>query len=537
MLYSYMCNKCRKLEEKALKKEQAITVLTTQNTSHKDTINSQEIQISKLKEQLAWFRQQIFGQKSERFIDMPGENPILPGLEFSDEAVAEENTEGDKQHVEYDRNPKNRKKGSCTLVLPDDLPVKETVKDIPEDERIDPKTGENLVEIGRDTVDKLASSPGSCYIKRTVYVKYAVKNNPLSGIVQMSCEDSILTGSKFDESFMAEIVTEKLAYHMPFYRQQEKLACSGIKIERQTLSSLFVNLGQKLKPLHIEMKNAAFGYGYLFTDDTPARMLQPGKGKTKEVRMWIYEVANPNAPPYKVYAFSENHNYEHPLNFLKDFTGVIHADAFGAYVKIDRDIDTPIRWAACWAHGRRKFLEAEAGDQDFKNYILKMIRDLFNYEKVAWTKDAQDRLKIRNDLERPIVDAVFKKLWEKINSEILLPSQKLTKAIKYMLSYEKNFRLYLNDPNIRMENNAAERSVRKIVIGKKNWMFVGSPRAGESMAILYSFVQTCRALNINSREYLEDIFRRLNSHPHKNLRELLPDKWLEAKKQLAKIIV
>ena len=96
-----------------------------------------------------------------------------------------------------------------------------------------------------------------------------------------------------------------------------------------------------------------------------------------------------------------------------------------------------------------------------------MIRDLFNYEKVAWTKDAQDRLKIRNDLERPIVDAVFKKLWEKINSEILLPSQKLTKAIKYMLSYEKNFRLYLNDPNIRMENNAAERSVRKIVIGKK----------------------------------------------------------------------
>ena len=536
-----MCYKCKKLEEinkeqidilSSLKgtldyKNSAINTQSSTINTQKSTIESQQSEINILKEQLEWFKRQVFGPKSEKLSNLPYDNPVLPGLDLPDDLITEISPEEEKVTV---RNKKrNRRKGTSTLKLPDDIPVEIILKDIPESKRIDPVTGETLVEIGRETVNKLASTPASYFVKQYVYVKYANPNRPLCGIVQPQAEDSIIRGSKFDESFMSDTVVKKLAYHIPFYRQQEMMSCVNIEIERQTLSSLFVNLGQHLKPLYRVLKDATFQSGYLHTDDTPARMLKPGNGKTVEVRMWAYESAGPNAPPYIVYEFSENHKYEHPINFMKDFNGVIHADAFGAYVKLDKDPGSPISWAGCWAHARRHFFEAEAGDQELKKYILETISEIYKFEKVAWLNSAATRLEIRDKLERPRVDEIFNKLWHKVNTNILLPKEKLTKAINYMLNYEKNFRMYLDDPNLKIDNNSGERVVRKIVIGKKNWVFVGSPRAGESMAILYSFVQSCRALKINPQEYLEDIFKKLPSHPHKNLSELLPDQWKKAK--------
>ncbi len=536
-----MCCKCKKLEE--INREQIDILSSLEGTlDHKistinsqestiqhqnSTIESQKSQIDILNEQLDWFKRQTFGPKSEKLSNLPYDNPDLPGLNIPDDVIVEEPFDEEKVTV---RNKKRkRRKGTSTLKLPDDIPVEIILKDLPKSKRIDPVTGDTLVEIDRETVNKLASKPASYYVKQYVYVKYANPNRPLCGVVQEQAEDSILRGSKFDESFMADIVVKKLAYHIPFYRQQEMMNCVNIGIERQTLSSLFVNLGQKLKPLYYALKDATFISGYLHTDDTPARMLKPGNGKTVEVRMWAYESAGPNAPPYIVYDFSKDHKYEHPINFMKDFNGVIHADAFGAYVKLDKDPGSSINWAGCMAHARRKFFEAEAGDQKFKKYILETISEIYKYEKVAWMNSAATRLEIRDKLERPLVDEMFTKLWHKVKTEILLPKEKLTKAINYMLNYEKNFRMYLDDPNIKIDNNSGERIVRKVVIGKKNWMFVGSPKAGGSMAILYSFVQSCRALNIDPQKYLEDIFKRLPSHPHKNLAELLPEQWKKKK--------
>lgn len=481
--------------------------------------------ISGLQEQLAWFKKQLFGPKSERFVDdASGENVELPGFEELLAEVLPESPE--EEHIEYTRKKgKNRNKGACTLELPEDIEIKEIIKDISEDQRIHSETGEELVEIGREVVDKLACKPGNFYIKRFIYVKYAVPNNSLAGVIQQPADDSILTGSKFDESFMAYVVAEKLAYHTPFYRQQEKLSFDGIKIERQTLSSLVKNIGSKMLPLYEEMKKAIFEQGYIFTDDTPVKMLAPGNGKTKETRMWIYEGAKPNAPPYKLYEFTVNRKYEHSKKMLRSFKGVIHGDAYGAYVDIDTDSRVPIKWASCWVHARRKFIEALAGDQKFKKTILKKIRNLFRYERLAWKHTPEIRQAIRTEREKPIVDEIYKILKEKIRTSIMLPKWKLTIAVNYLLRYEVNFRLYLTDPNIRIDNNAAERSMRKVVLGKKNWMFIGSPTAGKSMGILYSFVQTCRAMKVDPQKYLEDIFRRLLVHPHNNLRELLPDQW------------
>lgn len=533
-----MVNKEKKLEDLYRESLLKIAILSRQNDSQKLSLSQQNSTISEqlnellyLREQLAWFRKQMFGQKSEKLKNVPVDEPLLPGLDLGDaEVIEEDKSQEESEQVKKDKKQRRkRNKGKCTLKLPDNLEVKETIHELSEDKRIDPVTGEELVEINREVVDKLACDPAKYYIDRHVYVKYAVKNSTPARLLQLPAPDSILRGSKFDESFMAEVVTAKLAYHLPFYRQQEMLECLGIRVERQTLSSLLVNLGEKLEPLYEEMKRVAFKYGYLFTDDTTARMLQPGKGKTKEVRMWIYEVAHPNAPPYRLYDFTVNRSYDHPIKFLKDFEGIIHGDAFGAYVKLHKDQDIPIKWASCWVHARRYFLEALAGDQELKKFILRSIRNLYRFEKIAWTRDADARLEIRNTYERPIVEKIFEKLWHKAKTERLVPKMKQTLAINYMLNHEKNFKYYLDDANIYIDNNAAERAMRKIVLGRKNWMFVGSEKAGKSMAVLYSFVQTCRILKIDPQAYLEDVFRKLLSHPHKNLRELLPDQWAKNK--------
>jgi len=145
--------------------------------------------------------------------------------------------------------------------------------------------------------------------------------------------------------------------------------------------------------------------------------------------MWIYEAARPDTPPYMIYEFTENRSHDHPIRFMKNFKETIHADAFQAYISIHKNSDIPISWAACWAHGRRKFIEAQYGDQKFKNNILRMIKNLFRYERVAWNQNSENRLKIRNELELPIVDELFALLKNKVTIELMLPKAKMTEAI------------------------------------------------------------------------------------------------------------
>ncbi len=486
-----------------------------------------EAELLCLKEQLEWFKRQVSGQKSERFIEeFPPELPVLPGLNIPEK---DETKVGLKVIPEHKRKKKSKNKNQYKVEYPDTLDVKEEVIDIPPENRIHPETGEELVEIGRDVTEKLGYRTSSYYIHRTVTVKYAVKNNSLAGVVQCSVPDCIVTGSKFTPEFMAHIVTEKYAYHMPIYRIQEKLAAHDIKVTRQTLSSLIMNIGLKLTPIYDQMRENLFKSGYLFTDDTAVNMLDPGNGKTKTTRIWIYSCANPNAPPYQIYSFSPDRSHFYPTNFLKNFEDVIHADAYEAYVKLDADESSCIDRAACWCHARRYFEEVKSIDLKLRDNVLRKIRYLFMFERLAWKADSQTRLKIRQEHELKIIDEIFTMLREKVVEGTLLPKSNLAKAIGYMLKYENNFRLYLNDPNIRMENNTAERGLRKVVLGRKNWLFFGSKRAGEAAAVIYSLIQTCRIMGIEPFEYMTDIFKRLMTHQNNRLFELLPDKWAEAR--------
>jgi transposase len=364
-------------------------------------------------------------------------------------------------------------------------------------------------------------------VRVTVRPKYALPGRPSLGVLQEPMPPTLVEGAKFDASFLAHLAVEKFQYHLPLYRIAEKLAGRDLPVTRQTLAQLLTNCGLKTLPLFHLMRDKLLADGCLFVDETPVKLQAPGK--CREARMWVYVNALPGAPPYHVYQFTSDRSHRHPLAFLATFRGTIHADAFGAYEKLDQDPNKPIRWAACWAHARRKFEEAQSGDADLRAWVLRQIRYLFLFERIAWAHDADTRRRIRAEQQTPIVDALFARLRQTVAAGALLPKSQLADAIGYLLARPANFRHYLTDPNLRLDNNTAERALRKLTIGRKNWLFVGSPRAGEAMAALLSLVQTCRALAIDPQTYLEDTFRRLLDHPANRLAELLPDRWQAAR--------
>jgi len=217
------------------------------------------------------------------------------------------------------------------------------------------------------------------------------------------------------------------------------------------------------------------------------------------------------------------------LDILKDYRGGLHSDKYAAYqILAEKKI---IRWFPCFSHIRRYFFEAESGDPAFRKWVLRKIRYLFMLERVAWARSPEERLKIRQEKEVPIIDELIHKIKARLVDGKILPKSKLKTAIGYfcgLIPYLKNYTL---DAFARLDNNIAERAVRPLAIGRKNWLFFGSPDGGEAGAILFSLLQTCRGLGINPREYLEDIMRRIMGHNSQKLYELLPDEWLKSRTQ------
>lgn len=479
-------------------------------------------ELTRLGEQPAWFQRQVFGRRSERLTELPGTTDLLPGFENQASAETPEETETVASHSR--RKP--CRKGVDTLVLPATLERVERVVDVPEAERTLPD-GTPMKCISEDRCEKLAFRPEEYYVLVTVRPKYAAPGDPLLGVLQEPVPPALIESSKFDVSFLAHLVEEKFACHMPLYRIAEKLAGRDIRVSRQVLASQLRTCGERVLPLFELMVERTLQQGVIFTDDSPVKLQQ--KGKCREARIWTYVGGGPNAPPYHVYQFSEDRGHRHPEIFLADFSGILHADAFGAYEKLHGNPDKPIQWAACRAHARREFEKAQSGHDDLRLWILRHMRCLFMYERVAWQRDPDERLCIRREREKPIIEEIFSKLREALIERQLLPKSSMAKAVNYMLSRPENFMLYLDNPSLRMDNNVAERSLRKLTIGRKNWLFIGSPRSGNSMAALLSLVQTCRAMDIRPCEYLTDLFTRLLDHPARRLEELLPDQWNRAR--------
>lgn len=264
----------------------------------------------------------------------------------------------------------------------------------------------------------------------------------------------------------------------------------------------------------------------VFIDETPVDMLDPGKGKTHQAYMWVLVGGKSSNPAYRIYNFRKDRCHNNAEELLKNYTGVLHSDKYGAYEALANK--KQFIWCPCWAHIRRKFLEAESGDPAFRKKVLRLIGYLFMLERVAWARCEEKRLRIRREKEIPIIDRLIKEVKDKLVQGKVLPKSKLKEALGYFCSLIPHLKNYTLHEWARLDNNVAERAVRPLALGRKNWLFVGNEIGGESAAVILSLVQTCRGLGINPRDYLEDVMRQLLSHNSQKLHELLPDQWIKA---------
>lgn len=497
--------------------EKQVGILTQENAFYKIEITSLQIQnaslqndIAQLKEQLNWFQRQIFGQRSEKII-LPNPNQLTFGFENL-EVIPEEK----KTLVPPHERRKPNRNGQDKITLPPDLPVEKIILDLPEEEKICKETGEALVKIGEEVTHKLAHKPGSYYIKEIIRPKYAI---PDKGVITAELPDSIIPKCRADESFLAEVLTQKFADHLPLYRISEILSRQGIFISRKLLSQWVVRCGELLKPLRDEMLKQILESNNIFVDESPVRFLDEEGSKLGY--LWTICGGKISDPPYRVYFFREDRGHRHILEILKDYGGGLHSDAYAVYSSMAKG---KIIWFPCFVHIRRKFFEAES-DPIFRDWVLGTLQKLFDLEDMAWRLSPEERLKIRIEQEEPIIDELIIKIKDKLINGKVLPKSKLREALGYFCSLIPYLKNYLRYPFARLDNNVAERAIRPVAIGRKNWLFFGSLKGGEAGSVILSLVQTCRGLGINPRDYLEDVLRRFMSHSYQKLYELLPDQW------------
>lgn len=473
-----------------------------------------------LKEHLNWLNKQLFGKRSERHVEpSSGQQLYLPGFEPPPLEDVEKQEVAGHTRTRKKRKPKND--GSNGLLIPDDIPVERTVIDLPEEEKVCPETGQALVKIGEEVARKLAITPSRYLVKEYVRIKYANPQQEEQGVITPPLQEGFLPRSRLDESLLAEIITRKYADHLPLNRLSEIFSREGIQMSRQFLSQNLIRAGKALQPLYDLMLKEIRAGKVLYIDETPVMLQVQGKGKLQQAYMWVLVGAN---PCLQVYAFRKNRCEQHAFDLMEGFKGTFHSDKYSGYAKLA--LEAYLLWQPCWAHIRRKFSDVEYGDKALRRKILRKIHHLYMFERVAWARDPEERLRIRQEKEGPLIDSIYTLVEDYLKQNpTLLPKSKWAKAIDYLLSLKAYVKNYLTDPNAHIDNNIAERAMRALAIGRKNWLFVGSEEGGLASAVLLSLVQTCRALNINPREYLEDIMRRFNDHPMIRLHELLPHHW------------
>ena len=332
---------------------------------------------------------------------------------------------------------------------------------------------------------------------------------------------------------LAHILVSKYFDHLPLYRQENISQRQGVLIPRSTSCDWMAACAQRLRPLYDLLVAAVLQSLWLHTDDTPVKNLDHAPGTTDKSRFWIYYGDRDH--PYNVFDFTINRKRDGPQSFLADFQGYLHADAFSGYDALYLPSPPtghePIKEVACNAHARRKFHDAKLSDELRAHQALAYYGQLYELERAAKANNFDDdqRLRMRQDLAVPILDKLT--AWLDEQRDQVLPKSPMAEAIGYALNNWTALVRYTEAGFLSIDNNVAEREMKRIAIGRKNWLFVGSANGGRTAAVLFSFTSTCHRLGIEPWAYLQDVLTRLPRTGAEHLAELLPDRWQSDRKQ------
>lgn len=494
-----------------------------------NTIKDLQNQVSNLTEMIMLLRKEKFGPSSEKTPkgELTGQLSLFNEAEVeADASVPEPITRDVKGYKRVD-GKKTREE------LIKDLPVREVPCDLVDAEKFCEQCGCELKPLGKETVrEELEYIPAQLRIVRYVRWTYECpkcKHTDKRYIVKAPTPSSLMNHSLASPSSVAYVMYQKYVNSVPLYRQEKDWEQMGIGLSRATMANWVIRCSEDyLLPVTQHLQRLLLKRDIVHCDETPVQVLkEEGKKPQTNSYMWLYRTGNDGKEPIILYDYQPSRNGDHAVTFLKDFKGYVHSDGYQGYNKL-----TDITRCGCWAHLRRKFVEAIPSKRDVNASCTsaEIGRDycdqLFHIEKGLKDLSPEERKLKRLELEKPVLDA----FWCWVESLNTLKGSALGKAVTYAINQKPYLENYLLDGRCALSNNAAENAIRPFTVGRKNWLFADSTKGATASAVVYSIIETAKANNLNVYTYLEYLLLYMpdtdwHNHPE-HLDDLMP--WSEA---------
>lgn len=485
--------------------------LETEHTSLRETFAG-------IQQRLAWFEKQLFGQKSEK-------RALELGMQLSllgDMVPALTQPEGETEYTTYTRRKGKQRPDDCVndsgLRFNDNVPVK-VITLIPDE--LKGEEADQYEVIGVKSTFRLAQRPASFEVLR--YDRQIIKRKGSDTLLPSQAPFNVLDKSVADVSFIVGMLVDKFQYHLPLYRQHQRLAGAGITLSRSTLGTIVARGIDLLYPIVDAMLSSILQSQVLAMDETPIKAGKAGPGKMKQSYFW---------PVYGdkdeiVFTFSTSRGRQHIEEIVKHrFKGTLLSDGYSAYASYIK-ANEGLTHAQCWVHSRRQFIEAENSWPAPAKEAISLIAKLYEIEETIRNQKLTDDKKRQYRLthSKPVVDRFFTWCDDTLHNLTLLPKDPLYKAIGYVQSKEMALRVFLEDPDVPLDTNHLERALRPIPMGRKNWLFCWTEIGAEHVGVIQSLIVTCRLHNINVNDYLTDVLLRISQHPASLVHELTPRYW------------
>ncbi len=473
-------------------------------------LNTRAAEIEHLKLMIAKLRRMQFGRKSEKL------DHQIEQLELQLEDLQADEAEAEREMPEADRAPRKK---SVRRPLPDHLPRDEKIY-APGAEAC-PACGGGLRSLGEDVAEQLEYVPASFRVIRHVRPKLAC--SCCDAIVQAPAPSRPIERGIAGPGLLAHVLVAKYADHLPLYRQTVIYARDGVDLDRALLASWVGAASALLRPLVDAVRRHVLSGAKLHADDTPIPVLAPGNGKTKTARLWTYvrddRPSGDATPPAVWFAYTPDRKGIHPQTHLADYQGVLQADAYAGFNALYEG--GTIQEAACWAHARRKFYDLhEARPSALTTEALHRIGELYGIEAKIRGKPPHERQQVRQAEAKPLIDDLER--WLRGMLEKLSRKSDTSAAILYALNLWPALARYCYDGQIEIDNSAAERALRGVAIGRRNYLFAGADTGGERAAAIYTLIGTAKLNGVDPEAWLRHVLAHIGDHPVNRVDEFLP---------------
>lgn len=491
-------------------------------------LRSQSAQIEALRAQIEWFKRQVFGQKSERYAPLPDAQQMHLGELMPQAPAATAPAPAAEQDVPAHKRRRSRSDftdDTTSAPFFDEARVPVVTIEVPNPEFLG-LSAEQIAQqyevVGQKVSHRLAQRPGANVVLK--YVRTVIKQRDTQTLHCPPAPAGVIEGSRADVSFIVGVTLDKFQWHLPLYRQHQRLIEAGFKLSRPWLTQIVSQAAQLLEPIYNAQLESIRRSRVLAMDETPIKAGRAGPGKMKAGYYWpIYGEHDEVCFPF--FESRQHACVKELLGDKRPENAVLLSDGYAAYSRYAQA--SGVTHAQCWAHTRRGFFEAQGAEPQAADCALKMIGKIYEIEADTKKLSLSGEHKRLHRLERakPLVEQFFVWVDEQFANLGLLPSNKLTQALAYARERKAQLMVFLADEQVPMDTNHLERALRPIPMGRKNWLFCWTEVGAKHAGIVQSLITTCRLHGIDPYTYFVDVLQRVGQHPAARVAELTPRMW------------